>query len=42
MTLEGLTTAITSISKQRMVADPRTTVGTATNPMLRILFGRLG
>jgi energy-coupling factor transporter ATP-binding protein EcfA2 len=30
--LGGLTTAITSISKQRMVANPRTTVGTATAP----------
>ncbi|WAL66723.1 excinuclease ABC subunit UvrA [Amycolatopsis cynarae] len=41
--LEGLTTAIT-IDQQRMGADPRSTVGTATdaNAMLRILFSRLG
>jgi excinuclease UvrABC ATPase subunit len=40
--LEGLTTAI--IVDQRMGADPRSTVGTATdaNAMLRILFSRLG
>ncbi|MBB5120871.1 daunorubicin resistance protein DrrC [Streptomyces eurocidicus] len=41
--LEGLTTAIV-IDQQRMGADPRSTVGTATdaNAMLRILFSRLG
>ncbi|WP_330234473.1 excinuclease ABC subunit UvrA [Nocardia sp. NBC_00508] len=41
--LDGLTTAIT-VDQQRMVADPRSTVGTATdaNAMLRILFSRLG
>jgi excinuclease UvrABC ATPase subunit len=41
--LEGLTTAIT-VDQQRMGADPRSTVGTATdaNAMLRILFSRLG
>ncbi|MQY12722.1 UvrABC system protein A [Streptomyces sp. RB5] len=41
--LEGLTTAIT-VDQQRIGADPRSTVGTATdaNPMLRILFSRLG
>src|SRR5262249_10262406 len=41
--LEGLTTAII-IDQQRMGADPRSTVGTATdaNAMLRILFSRLG
>ena len=41
--LEGLTTAIT-VNQQRMGADPRSTVGTATdaNAMLRILFSRLG
>ncbi len=41
--LEGLTTAII-VDQQRMGADPRSTVGTATdaNPMLRILFSRLG
>ncbi|TVT50112.1 excinuclease ABC subunit UvrA [Amycolatopsis rhizosphaerae] len=41
--LDGLTTAIT-IDQQRMGADPRSTVGTATdaNAMLRILFSRLG
>lgn len=41
--LEGLTTAI-SVDQQRMGADPRSTVGTATdaNAMLRILFSRLG
>ncbi|WP_326737803.1 excinuclease ABC subunit UvrA [Streptomyces sp. NBC_01022] len=40
--LEGLTTAI-SVDQQRMGADPRSTVGTATdaNAMLRILFSRL-
>ncbi|MFC9330063.1 ATP-binding cassette domain-containing protein [Kitasatospora sp. NPDC057015] len=41
--LEGLTTAIL-VDQQRMGADPRSTVGTATdaNAMLRILFSRLG
>lgn len=41
--LDGLTTAIT-VSQERMGADPRSTVGTATdtNAMLRILFSRLG
>jgi excinuclease UvrABC ATPase subunit len=41
--LEGLTTAII-VSQERMGADPRSTVGTATdaNAMLRILFSRLG
>ncbi len=41
--LEGLTTAI-SVDQQRMGADPRSTVGTATDTgaMLRILFSRLG
>src|ERR687883_238022 len=41
--LEGLTTAI-SVDQERMSADPRSTVGTATdaNAMLRILFSRLG
>ncbi|MBO0804628.1 MAG: excinuclease ABC subunit UvrA [Nocardiopsaceae bacterium] len=41
--LEGLTTAIT-VDQQRMGADPRSTVGTATDAgaMLRILFSRLG
>jgi excinuclease UvrABC ATPase subunit len=41
--LDGLTTAIT-IDQQRLGADPRSTVGTATdaNAMLRILFSRLG
>ena len=41
--LEGLTTAII-VDQQRMTADPRSTVGTATdaNAMLRILFSRLG
>ncbi|MFF8716250.1 ATP-binding cassette domain-containing protein [Streptomyces sp. NPDC015184] len=40
--LEGLTTAII-VDQQRMGADPRSTVGTATdaNAMLRILFSRL-
>src|SRR3982074_2013730 len=39
--LEGLTTAI-AVDQQRMGADPRSTVGTATdaNAMLRILFSR--
>src|ERR687889_2804374 len=41
--LEGLTTAII-VNQERMGADPRSTVGTATdaNAMLRILFSRLG
>ncbi len=41
--LDGLTTAII-VDQQRMGGDPRSTVGTATdaNPMLRILFSRLG
>ena len=41
--LEGLTTAII-VDQQRMGADPRSTIGTATdaNAMLRILFSRLG
>nr|WP_245981159.1 excinuclease ABC subunit UvrA [Streptomyces reniochalinae] len=41
--LDGLTTAIV-VDQQRMGADPRSTVGTATdaNAMLRILFSRLG
>jgi excinuclease UvrABC ATPase subunit len=41
--LDGLTTAIL-VEAQRMGADPRSTVGTATdaNAMLRILFSRLG
>ena len=41
--LEGLTTAII-VDQQRMGADPRSTVGTATdaNAMLRIVFSRLG
>ena len=41
--MEGLTTAII-VDQQRMGADPRSTVGTATdaNAMLRILFSRLG
>ncbi|MGW8363540.1 ATP-binding cassette domain-containing protein [Streptomyces wedmorensis] len=41
--LEGLTTAII-VDQQRFGADPRSTVGTATdaNAMLRILFSRLG
>ncbi|MFD5075739.1 ATP-binding cassette domain-containing protein [Streptomyces sp. NPDC058371] len=41
--LDGVTTAIT-VDQQRMGADPRSTVGTATdaNAMLRILFSRLG
>ncbi|MFG3228055.1 ATP-binding cassette domain-containing protein [Kitasatospora sp. NPDC048194] len=40
--LEGLTTAII-VDQQRMGADPRSTVGTATdaNAMLRVLFSRL-
>jgi excinuclease UvrABC ATPase subunit len=41
--LDGLTPAII-VDQQRMGADPRSTVGTATdaNAMLRILFSRLG
>src|SRR6202162_6000148 len=41
--LEGLTTAII-VDQQRMGADARSTVGTATDAgaMLRILFSRLG
>jgi len=41
--LEGLTTAII-VDQGRMGANPRSTVGTATdaNAMLRILFSRLG
>ena len=41
--LDGLTTAIL-VDQQPMGADPRSTVGTATdaNAMLRILFSRLG
>ncbi|MBZ6101413.1 ATP-binding cassette domain-containing protein [Streptomyces olivaceus] len=41
--LDGLTIAII-VDQQRMGADPRSTVGTATdvNAMLRILFSRLG
>jgi excinuclease UvrABC ATPase subunit len=41
--LEGLTTAI-SVDQERMGANVRSTVGTATdaNAMLRILFSRLG
>jgi excinuclease UvrABC ATPase subunit len=41
--MEGLTPAII-VDQQRMGADPRSTVGTATdaNAMLRILFSRLG
>ena len=41
--LDGITTAIL-VDQQRMGADPRSTVGTATdaNAMLRILFSRLG
>ncbi|HET6500783.1 MAG TPA: excinuclease ABC subunit UvrA [Amycolatopsis sp.] len=41
--LDGLTTAII-VDQQRMGADARSTVGTATdaNTMLRILFSRLG
>src|SRR3712207_6582516 len=40
--LEGLTTAII-VDQERMGANPRSTVGTATdaNAMLRILFSRL-
>ncbi len=41
--LDGLTTAII-VGQERMGANPRSTVGTATdaNAMLRILFSRLG
>ncbi|WP_410659104.1 ATP-binding cassette domain-containing protein [Amycolatopsis sp. lyj-112] len=41
--LDGLTTAII-VDQQRMGADPRSTVGTATDAsaMLRILFSRVG
>ncbi|MFJ5818342.1 ATP-binding cassette domain-containing protein [Streptomyces sp. NPDC093108] len=41
--LDGLTTVIT-VDQQRLGADPRSTVGTATDAsaMLRILFSRLG
>ncbi|GAA1900955.1 ATP-binding cassette domain-containing protein [Lapillicoccus jejuensis] len=41
--LEGLTTAIV-VDQSRMGADPRSTVGTATDAyaMLRILFSRIG
>jgi excinuclease ABC A subunit len=41
--LDGLTTAII-VGQDRLGADPRSTVGTATdaNAMLRILFSRLG
>ena len=41
--LEGLTTAII-VDQERIGADPRSTVGTATdaNALLRILFSRLG
>ena len=41
--LDGLTTAII-VDQERMGADPRSTVGTATDAhaMLRILFSRLG
>ncbi|MBI9113469.1 ATP-binding cassette domain-containing protein [Sanguibacter suaedae] len=41
--LEGLTTAIV-VDQERMGANPRSTVGTATdaNALLRILFSRLG
>jgi excinuclease UvrABC ATPase subunit len=41
--LDGLTTAIL-VDQQQMGADPRSTVGTATdaNALLRILFSRLG
>jgi len=41
--LDGLTTAII-VDQQRLGADPRSTVGTATdaNALLRILFSRLG
>ncbi|HRA48962.1 MAG TPA: hypothetical protein PK819_12910, partial [Thermomicrobiales bacterium] len=41
--LEGLTPAII-VDQQRLFADPRSTVGTATDAhaMLRILFSRIG
>ncbi|MDP9498138.1 MAG: excinuclease ABC subunit UvrA, partial [Actinomycetota bacterium] len=41
--LDGLTTAIV-VDQERMGANPRSTVGTATdvNAMLRIVFSRLG
>ncbi|HOA57391.1 MAG TPA: excinuclease ABC subunit UvrA, partial [Dermatophilaceae bacterium] len=41
--LDGLTTAII-VDQQRLGADPRSTVGTATDALalLRILFSRLG
>src|SRR5438309_6746749 len=41
--LDGLTTAII-VDQERLGADPRSTVGTATDAyaMLRILFSRLG
>jgi excinuclease UvrABC ATPase subunit len=41
--LDGLTTAII-VDQQRLGADPRSTVGTATdaNALLRVLFSRLG
>ncbi|MCA5922869.1 ATP-binding cassette domain-containing protein [Curtobacterium oceanosedimentum] len=41
--LDGLTTAIV-VDQERIGADPRSTVGTATdaNAMLRVLFSRLG
>src|SRR3569623_3710180 len=41
--MDGLTTAII-VDQERMGANPRSTVGTATdaNAMLRILFSRLG
>src|SRR3982750_3190897 len=41
--LDGLTTAIL-VDQERMGANPRSTVGTATdaNPILRILFSRIG
>lgn len=41
--LDGLTTAII-VDQERMAADPRSTVGTATDTgaMLRILFSKLG
>src|SRR6187399_1474258 len=41
--LEGLTTAII-VDQERMGANPRSTVGTATdaNAMMRILFSRIG
>src|SRR5690242_3394591 len=41
--LDGLTTAII-VDQERMGANPRSTVGTATdaNAMLRVLFSRLG